>query len=269
MSAAVVEALAALGFKSSREQVLAILAHATKSRLSPLETVQLVTEGERRARDACNLAYRTKRAALGAPKPMADFEWDYPRAIDRTLYDELATLACIRQRENILLRGPSGVGKTMIGQNIGLLAINAGMTVVFTNTAAMLADLLRQSSVPAIERRIRRYTNVDLLVCDELGYVPAVETREVDLFYQVLSRRHGKASTLITTNLPFKAWGNVFPGASCLVALIDRFTEHLHVLDIDGDSYRQKGRTVDDALPAATARLASSSDRPRKKTRSR
>jgi DNA replication protein DnaC len=86
---------------------------------------------------------------------------------------------------------------------------------------------------------MRRYTNVDLLVCDELGYVP-VDTRAVDLFFQIISRRHEKASTIISTNLPFKEWGAVFPGAACLVALIDRFTQHLHTVDIDGDSYRQK-----------------------------
>ena len=97
---------------------------------------------------------------------------------------------------------------------------------------------LRQESLPAVERRMSRYTNVDLLVCDELGYVP-VDTRAVDLFFQIIRRRHEKDSTIITTNLPFKEWGAVFPAAGCLVPLIDRFTQHLHTVDIEGDSYRQ------------------------------
>lgn len=250
----IADKLAELGFRASREQVRALLTHAQKNRLSPAETVERLAEIERREREARNLADRTKRAALGSPKPMSDFEWDFPRKVDRALYEELAALNFVRAHQNVLFRGPAGVGKTMMAQNLGLLGLSAGMTVCFTNTASMLADLLKQESLPALERRMRRYTQVDLLACDELGYVPAVDTREVDLFFQVLSRRHEKASTIITTNLSFKAWGTVFPGAACLVALIDRFTQHLHILDIDGESYRQKDRGEDPPPSPAAAK---------------
>jgi len=78
-----------------------------------------------------------------------------------------------------------------------------------------------------------------LLICDELGYQP-IDSRAVDLLFQIISRRHDNASTIITTNLPFKDWVNVFPGAACLVPLVDRFTENLVTFDIHGDSYRQR-----------------------------
>ena len=90
----------------------------------------------------------------------------------------------MERHENVLFRGPSGVGKTMPAQNVCLAALAAGMTICFTPIVSALADLLKQESLPAVERRMKRYTNVDLLVCDELGYVP-VDKRAVDLFFQI------------------------------------------------------------------------------------
>jgi DNA replication protein DnaC len=145
----------------------------------------------------------------------------------------------MRTRSNVLFRGPAGLGKTMLEQNTATAALAAGMTVCFTNVGTALADLLRQESIPAVERRIKRYTNVDLLAFDELGYVPC-DARAADLLFQIISRRHEKASTVIATNLAFKEWGPMFHGAASLVPLIDRFTQHLVTIDIEGESYRQK-----------------------------
>ena len=116
-------------------------------------------------------------------------------------------------------------------------------TVRFITLSACLADLLRQESVPALERRLTRYTAVHLLILDEIGYLPC-DQRSADLFFHIISRRHEQRSTVITTNLPFKQWGTVFPGAACVSALIDRFAQHCHVLDIDAPSYRQKGSSA-------------------------
>ena len=123
------------------------------------------------------------------------------------------------------------------------------MTVVFTNLSTALADLLRQESLPAVERRLRKYTSANLLICDELGYQP-IDARAVDLLYQIINRRHEEAATVITTNLPFKDWANVFPGATCLVPLVDRFTENYVAFDIKGNSYRQRPKGPRQAVPA-------------------
>ncbi len=131
------------------------------------------------------------------------------------------------------------MGKTTIAQNIGLAALKSGHTVRFSTLPLALADLLKQESLPAIERRMKRYTTPDLLILDEFGYVP-LDSRAADLFFNIISRRHECRSVVITTNLPFKAWGDVFPGAAGLGALIDRFAEHCHVVDIVADSYRQR-----------------------------
>jgi DNA replication protein DnaC len=141
--------------------------------------------------------------------------------------------------ENILLRGQSGVGKTTLAQNLGLRALERGYTVRFCTLPAALADLLKQESIPATERRLRRYTSPDLLLLDELGYLPC-DSRAADLLFHIISRRHESRSVVITTNLAFKQWGSVFHDASCLGALVDRFAQHCHVIDIDADSWRNK-----------------------------
>ena len=116
--------------------------------------------------------------------------------------------------------------------------------------AAALADLLQQESLPAFERRIKRYLQPQLLILDELGYLPC-DSRAADLLYNVISRRHEHRSTIITTNLAFKQWGTVFPGAACVGALVDRFAQHCHCIDIDADSWRNRHGIERDQAPAS------------------
>ena len=129
----------------------------------------------------------------------------------------------------------------MIALNLGQAALAAGFTVRFSTLAVALADLLAQESLPAFERRIRRYTSPDLLILDELGYLPC-DSRAAELLYNVISRRHEQRSTIISTNLAFKQWGTTFPGAACVVALVDRFAQHCHRVEILGESWRDKHR---------------------------
>jgi len=155
----------------------------------------------------------------------------------------------------VLLRGQSGVGKTMLAKNIGHAALAAGYTVRFTTLAAALADLLQQESMPAFERRLKRYIQPAVLVLDELGYLPC-DSRAADILYNIISRRHEQRSTIISTNLAFKQWGTVFPGAACVVALVDRFAQHCHRIEIDADSWRDKHGFERDDDPPTTPRRA-------------
>ena len=141
----------------------------------------------------------------------------------------------------------------MIAQNLAQAALAAGFTVRFSTLAAALADLLGQESLPAFERRLRRYTSPDLLVLDELGYLPC-DTRAADILYNIISRRHEQRSTIITTNLAFKQCGNTFPGAACVVALVDRFAQHCHRIEIVGESWRDKHRLDSDRPPPKPSR---------------
>ncbi len=252
MTTDIADGLQGIGLCASREAIDALLAHATKSRLSPVQVVEEIVLLERRERGARNLAARTKRATLGAMKPLDRFDWSFPRIIDRPLYEQLLSLGFTKHGQNVLLRGPSGVGKSTLAQNLGQRALEMGNSISFSTVNAALADLLKQESLPAVERRLKRYTRPDVLILDELGYLPC-DARSGDLLYTIVSRRHERASTIITTNLPFKEWGTVFPGAACVVALVDRFTEHCHVLDIDGDSWRQRPQP-DPASPTPAPR---------------
>lgn len=231
----------ALGWRTAADVLAAFVNHATKTRLSPMQTLEQLALLERRERDARNLARRTKLATLGRIKALDQFDFSHPRKIDRQLCERLLTLDFLNLGDNVLLRGPSGVGKTTLAQNLAMAALQHGHTVRFLTLAAALTDLLKQESLPALERRLRRYTNPALLVIDEIGYLPC-DSRAADLLYNIISRRHLQRSTIITTNLPFKQWGSIFPGAACVAALVDRFTENCHVMDIEGESWRQRKR---------------------------
>jgi DNA replication protein DnaC len=238
----VVSSLRTLGIRGPADALRAMITHLTKSQASPVQCFEDLVALERRERDARNLESRTKTATLGAFKPLDRFDWNHPRSVDRALYEEILELGFLSRSENVLLRGQSGVGKSTLAQALAHAALVKGHTVRFTTLAAALADLSRQESVPALERRLRRYTRVDLLVLDELGYLPC-DGRSADLLYNLISRRHEQRSTVVSTNLAYKQWSTVFPGAACVAALIDRFAQHCHVIDIDADSWRNKEAT--------------------------
>lgn len=236
----IVDLLRKIGIRASREAIEAWLVHAAKTKASPVQIAEQLCTLEQREREARNLARRVKMATLGNAKPLDRFDWNHPRSIDKDLYEHLhSSLDFIRRGENVLLRGQAGVGKTTLAQNLGLRALERGYTVRFCTLPAALADLLRQESIPATERRLRRYTSPDLLCLDELGYVPC-DSRAADLLFHIVSRRHEARAVVITTNLAYKQWGSVFHDASCLGALVDRFAQHCHVVDIDADSWRNK-----------------------------
>lgn len=194
---------------------------------------------EEEERDRRSLERRIHGARLGAFKAMADFDWAWPERIDRDQIEDLLQLSFLEDATNVVLLGPSGVGKTMIAQNLGHQALQHGHTVRRVTASEMLNDLAAQDSSAALTRRLRRYCGPRLLILDEVGYL-SYDGRYGDLLFEVVSRRHLQRSTVLTSNKAFSEWTQVFAGASCVSALIDRIVHRAEIVRITGKSYRQR-----------------------------
>ena len=229
--------LRSLGLLVTSSALDDIVALATKKRWGPTVLLEHVAELEDKDRARRGLERRMSRSRLERFKPMADFDWDWPTKIDRPLIESLLTLDFVEGARNIVLVAPGGLGKTMIAQNIAHAAILAGRSVLFLTAAQILLDLGAQESARALERRLRYYAHVGVLLIDEMGYL-AFDNRNADLLFQVVSRRYEKKSLVMTTNLAFKEWHTIFPTATCAHALIERVVHHADVVKIEGESYR-------------------------------
>lgn len=218
-------------------QLNGLLAHWAECREAPwLDALLTWEETERHRR---SLERRLRAAHIGRFKPLADFDWHWPKQIDPRAVAELMTLDFLGSATNAILTGPSGVGKTMIAQNIAHQAVLAGHSVLFASAGQLLGALAGLDSASVLRQRLRRYAAPTLLVIDEVGYL-SYSNRHADLLFELINRRHEKKSTLISTNKAFSEWGEIFPSASCVVALIDRLIHHAEILSIQGESYRRK-----------------------------
>ncbi|AUX38811.1 ATPase AAA [Sorangium cellulosum] len=211
------------------------------ARLDELENepwlTRLVTlESEERTRRS--LENRTRIAGLGSYKALCDFDWTWPKKIDRSLVEELFLLRFVAEGANVVLLGPNGVGKTMLLKNLACRALHAGHPVLVRSASDLLADLAGQESSVARARRLRAYVQPAILCIDEVGYL-SYDTRHADLLFEVVTRRYEKnKSIVLTTNKPFAEWPTVFPNAACVVTLVDRLLHRAELVVIEGDSYR-------------------------------
>lgn len=231
--------LRALGLNATADALDDLIALATKKRFGPVELFQHVAALEEKERARRGLERRIKRSRLERFKPMADFDWNWPTKIDRALVESVLRLDFLEEPRNVVLAAPQGLGKTMIAQNVTHKAALAGHGVLFISAAQLLLDLGAQESARALERRLKYYAKVGLLVLDEIGFL-AFDNRNADLLFQVVSRRYEKKSTVLTTNLAFRDWPTIFPNATCATALIDRVVHHADVIAIEGESYRAR-----------------------------
>jgi len=196
-----------------------------------------IEEQERKRR---SLERRLRAARIGSFKSITDYDWTWPKRVDREAIDELVSLKFVEEGINAVLLGPNGVGKTMILRNIAHQATLRGHTVRFTTASDMLSDLAAQESSVALARRLRRYVQPRLLCIDEVGYL-SYDSRYADLLFEVVTRRYdGPRSIVLSTNKPFAEWSEVFPHAACTVTLIDRLLHRSEIIDIEGESYRLK-----------------------------
>jgi DNA replication protein DnaC len=180
---------------------------------------------------------RIRQARFPAVKSLDTFDFTAIASLNKMLVLELARCEYILRRENIIALGNSGTGKTHIGLSLGLAACQKGFSVAFTTAAGLVHQLMEARDEKRLIKLQRELQAVKLLVIDELGYVPLSPTG-AELLFEVFSQRYERGSTIVTSNLPFEEWTSVFGAERLTGALLDRLTHHVHILSMNGESYR-------------------------------
>ncbi len=191
---------------------------------------------------------RIKTARFPARKTLEEFDFTFQRSVKKTVIEHLGQLDFLHAKENVILLGPSGTGKTHIATALGIRACLAGQRVLFataTQWVARLGDAKRQGQ---LEAELKRLSFVPLLVVDEIGYIP-FDPEAANLMFSLVSDRYERASMIVTSNKPFSAWGEIFGDDMAATAMIDRLIHHSEILSLKGDSYRLRGKDLDAQPP--------------------
>jgi DNA replication protein DnaC len=182
---------------------------------------------------------RIRQARFPAVKGLESFDFAALPSLNKLLVLELARCGYVERRENVVALGPSGTGKTHIALGLGLAACQKGLAVGFTTAAALVHELLEARDERRLLRLQRQLEAYRLLIVDELGYVP-LSTTGAELLFEIFGRRYERGAVIVTSNLPFDEWTSVLGSERLTGALLDRLTHHVHILELNGDSYRLK-----------------------------
>jgi DNA replication protein DnaC len=198
------------------------------SRLAELELID---------REGRMIERRIKLAKFPAIKSLDSFDFKAIPSLNKMQVLDLARCEYIDRRENIIALGPSGTGKTHIALGLGLAACQKGLSVGFVTASGLVHELLEARDEKILQRFQKKLAKYNLLIIDELGFVPLSKTG-VELLFEVFSQRYECGSTMVTSNLPFDEWTETFGSERLTGALLDRLTHHVNILEMNGDSYR-------------------------------
>jgi DNA replication protein DnaC len=210
---------------------------AVEDDLSHAEFLLRLLNDEVERRDSKQLEQRIRRASFEHAKTLEDFDFHFNASIPKAKIVDLATCAFVERRENVLLVGPTGVGKSHIAQALGHRACRAGSTALYTAAHEMLTQLRAARADESYERRLLRFTTPDLLIIDDLGLRPLTRDEPIDL-YEIIRRRYERASTVITSNRDVPELGALFGDPLLASAAMDRLLHGAHVIVIEGASFR-------------------------------
>jgi DNA replication protein DnaC len=230
-----------LRLKHCAESIEAALDQATQKNLSTLQTIDRLLDLEIDQRRQARIQLRFKQSKLLEQPTIDQFDFNFhpSRKNQKTTILSLLDLEFIRKKMDIILIGNPGVGKSLLAKTIAYAATQAGISTLFTSAMDMINQLVAAQENHSLLNKLKIYQQPDLLAVDEIGYLP-LGKQGSNLFFQVISARHEQKSSIITTNLPFAQWGNIFDSTTVATAIADRLVYNSEILVMEGRSYRTK-----------------------------
>jgi DNA replication protein DnaC len=234
------EQLAYLKLNFIREQVEALCEEAAKKNWSHKKLITKLIDGETQVRQINSSNRRIRLAKFPVEKIREDFDWSWPKKINRSQIEHLFHLDFIDKQANVIFLGGVGLGKSHLSAALGYEACLKGFSVLFTTAIDVINSLTAALAVGKLKTELKKYTKPQLLILDELGYLP-IDKSGADLLFQVISQRYERGSIIITSNRAFKQWPEIFNNDATLTsALLDRVLHHADAIIIQGKSYRMK-----------------------------
>ncbi len=234
--------LADLKMPGSLEAVDAILSDIDGGRLAATEAISRLLSAQISLRNNRRLAAAMRSSRLPAVKTLESFDFSFQPSIKREQIESLHELGFVDRKENVVLLGPPGVGKTHLAISLAIAAAQRGRRVYYGTLIDLITSLEEAQAAGQLSRRLTVLTHPSLLVVDEIGYLPINHTGAV-LFFQLMNRRYEHASTVLTSNKGFEEWGEILGDEVMAAALIDRVLHHCHLVNIRGNSYRMREHT--------------------------
>jgi len=233
----IIEKFKTLRLKNCANNIETIIEQANQKNLSPLQTIERLIDIEIEHRDKARKILRFKQSKLDTKVTIDQFDFKYhkSRQNQKGLILNLMDLEFINQKKDIILIGNPGTGKSFLARAIAYAATQAGLKTLFTTAMDMVNHLIEAEVSHNLLKKLKYYQSPDILVCDEIGYLP-LGKQGSNLIFQVISARHEKKSTMITTNLPFAQWGNIFDSTTVATAIADRLVYNSEVLVMEGKS---------------------------------
>ncbi len=266
MRPSLLETLKQLRLSGLAQSLEVRLSEASGNRLDHAEFLELILQDELNVRSSRLISRRVKAALFREVKHLDEFDFSFNPTIKRKQIHDLAACQFIREKADVLLLGPPGVGKTFLGQAIGHQAIKAGFMVLYRSIFDLARDFLGDDQTPAQQdKTLNRYLKPDLLLIDDMG-MKQLPRRSGEFLLEIIMRRHENRSTMMTSNRPLEDWAKLIGDAPAATAILDRFLQHATIINITGKSYRLRHGGGNSAAGKPSAEAKSNSYRGRRST---